>query len=235
MPQPAMIFTSETSSLSTDSLTVCYVNKMFKDSIGDTPLSDRESSIFHESENNTAVPPNFTSILQAQCINPSASHFTQWVNQVASEPDTTHVLKTRFKGFATPKDPSITEKTPQFIDIEWNAILMENKFIVLTGRRTGTVQFSTNAPSDPSSNESGSDVIEEEEEVTPPTRVPEIARSSSSSSGSNSTRFHRKRTSRGISSRTSVSDRSRMELVKEEGILGYQGDTWRHIEKVIPP
>jgi len=244
VPQAAVIFTSEGGSLSADSLNVCYVNRAFLDSIGDSQLVDPVEQelppqISPGSNNHSEPPPDFMSILQAQCINPSASQFIQWVNGVAQEPQIVHHLKTRFKGFTVAKEEYVSERTPQFVDIEWNAVVMEKRFIVLTGRRTGTVQFSAVQPqTEPGllSDLSGSAIAEEDEEETqendhPP--QPVSARSPSSSSSSNARRTRRSGTVRHSSS-TTVSDRSRIASLKDGSDTSEEaeGRKWRHTEKV---
>jgi len=244
IPQAAVIFTSKDGSLSADSLNVCYVNRAFLDSIGDSPLVDPvEQAVPPElspaANNHSEAPPNFMSILQTQCINPSASQFIQWVNGVAQEPQIVHHLKTRFKGFTVAKEEYVSERTPQFVDIEWNAVIMEKKFIVLTGRRTGTVQFSAVQPqTEPilPNDLSGSAIAEDDEEDTEETHhspQPVSARSSSSSSGSNARRTRRSGTARQSSS-TTLSDRSRIGSMKDGSDTSEEGEhrKWRHTEKV---
>src|SRR5436190_22827943 len=74
IPQSAMIFTSENQSFSAESLTVCYVNRVFLDSIGDSPLSEEEELEmgYNQPLHTNGVPNNFMTALQIQCVNPSA-------------------------------------------------------------------------------------------------------------------------------------------------------------------
>jgi len=164
---PALVFTSEGQTIATNSLRVCYVNKAFLDTIGDSPLQDEEPYGMSYPPPTEQLLDNFLSILQVQCINPSASHFLAWVNEVAQAPREMHQLKTRFKGFTVANDGELIEPTPQFVDIEWNAVVMDSKFIVLSGRRVGTVQFSpiqAHASNLSDDTESPVAVIDEEEE-----------------------------------------------------------------------
>lgn len=229
IPQSAIIFITDNQSASPDSLTVCYVNRVFLDSIGDTTLIEDEEFEMAPIERHTAgVPDNFMSILQTQCINPSASHFIQWINEVAQKPENVHNLKTRFKGFTVPKDSHASERTPQFVDIEWNAVVMENKFIVLTGRRNGTVQFSSpSLPSEPTllNNLRRISIDEEDTEDL----VPSVCVATSSSS-SGSGRGRRTSTTR-LSSSTTLSERSRSSNESDD-TLDYEGHKWQHTERV---
>jgi hypothetical protein len=244
VPQAAVIFTSEGGFLSAESLYVCYVNRAFLDSIGDSPLVDPAEQevppeLFATSNNHSVPPPDFMSILQTQCINPSASQFIQWVNGVAQEPQIVHHLKTRFKGFTVAKEEVVSERTPQFVDIEWNAVIMEKKFIVLTGRRTGTVQFSAVQPqTEPilSSDLTGSAIAEEDEQETKETDRPPQPVSARSSSSSNSSNARRPRRSGKVrqSSSTTLSDQSRIGSLREGSDTSEEGEgrKWRHTEKV---
>lgn len=253
LPQPAMIFTYENGSLNADTLAVAYANQVFLDSIGDSPLIEDEEPIALERDPSraTGIAADFMTILQTQCINPSASQFFHWVNGVTQGPKTVHHLKTRFKGFFIPHGGHISERKRQLVDIEWNGIVMENRFIVLTGRRTGTVKFSSDAPPSldpPPRRMSHPDTVEEEEEREVVTVEPETtalseettATSSSSSNSSNPTRKGRKKTKRAISSTTTQSDQSRTKSKtksksRNHESRGYEGDTWRHNAKVVPP
>jgi hypothetical protein len=244
LPQPAMIFTYENESLNADTLAVRYANQVFLQSIGDSTLIEEDPVILgHDPSRATSIAPDFMSILQTQCINPSASRFLLWINGVAQEPKNVHHLKTRFKGFFVPKDSHVSERKPQLVDIEWNAIVMENKFIVLTGRRTGTLQFSSvSSPSEPPHRElSHPETVEEEDEEdsvdieAAPTTEETTATSSSSSGSSN--RLYRKKAKRAISSTTTQSDRNRTKSKsksRNKESRGYEGDTWRHNVKVVP-
>ena len=250
VPQAAMIFTSESGSLSADSLQVCYVNRAFLESIGDSPLVDPEDEEVPPelspppTDNHTEVPSNFMSILQTQCINPSASQFIQWVNGVAQEPQIVHHLKTRFNGFTVAKEEYESERTPQFVDIEWNAVVMEKKFIVLSGRRTGAVQFSAVQPQTDLSlsadlagsaiEEADEDDREEEPQENHHSAKPISSRSSSSTNSSSARRPRRTGTARHSSS-TTLSERSRIGSLKDGSdntSEETEGRKWRHTEKV---
>jgi len=273
IPLPALVFTSEGETLATNSLRVCYVNKAFLRTIGDSPERDEEPYGISYPPPTEELLDNFLSILQVQCINPSASHFLAWVNDIAQAPHELHQLKTRFKGFTLAEDGELVEPTPQFVDIEWNAVVMDNKFIVLSGRRVGTVQFSpisANASNLSDDTESPVAVIDEEDDedggkevkdphtvLEPSGRVrnkttPSSSTSSgsslrrleplgrpriksgplSSSSSSSSTKRTRVRdaSSRGFSSSTNKSERSRLASVLEDHqTAAYR---WRHSERV---
>jgi hypothetical protein len=246
LSQPAMIFTYENGSLNADTLAVRYANEVFLESIGDSPLMDEEDPVVleHDPSRSTGIAPDFMSILQTQCINPSSSRFFLWINSVAQEPKNVHHLKTRFKGFFKPKDSHISERKPQLVDIEWNAVVMENKFIVLTGRRTGTLQFSSSTSpylDSPHQESSHPETVGEEDEVdsvdTEAAPANEETTATSSSSSSSSNRLRRKKPKRAISSTTTQSDGNRTKTKlksRNKESRGYEGDTWQHNAKVVP-
>jgi hypothetical protein len=231
IPQSAMIFTIENQTLLADPPKVCYVNQAFLNNIGESPLSEAELFEMGLQEPRTRlVPDDFMSMLEVQCINPSAAQFLQWIKGVVQKPNKINNLKTRFKGFTLPQDSYLSDRTTQFVDIEWNAVVMEKKFIILTGRRTGTVQFSTVTPHTEPSVQSNMrhmsiDEVEEPEEFVP-LLVRTATSPSSSSSGNmrhpNSTRF---------SSSTTPSKTSRSFSDGDEA-TDYECDKWQHTEKV---
>jgi hypothetical protein len=221
-------------------LKVAYVNNVFLEIIEDGHRSEEEPS---------DVAENFISILQERCINPPLSRFIKWIEGVAQAPESMHHLKTRFKGFTPTTEGPITGSAMQFIDIEWNAVIMEKRFIVLTGRTTGTVQFVTSlsSPSElatPSLVGSGipsppvGEVLEGGMTVPTNTDPPPPVPMSPSSSSSRGSKYRRKKAIRTISSNSTGSERSRMSSVTEleelEGATGYGVDTWQTKEKVFP-
>lgn len=239
LPQPAMIFTYTGEE---HALSVCYVNKNFLDSIGDSPLEE-DSDALIIGHNETPVPRDYMTILQTQCINPSAAHFTQWINGVTHKPEKMHHLKTRFKGFTMSLDSQISERTPTVVDIEWNAAVMDGKFIILTGRRIGTVKFAARSPPPVESVvqrdfASSSTIIEEEGEDNSqtseePQSYSEGITTSSSSSNESNPRRGRRRKHQPISSTIPIGERTRVGSDSENGSLGNEIDTWQLSEKVL--
>lgn len=228
LQQPAMIFSASPSM----SLEVAYVNSVFFDSIGDSPLAEEHE--FVGTERMEGVPANFMAILQTHCISPSAADFVQWVHGITNDPKSHHLLKTRFKGFMIPKDGDTSERIPQVADIEWSAMVMESKYIVLNGRRLGTVQFSPTSQTPDAGSEVPDRGHDKADEVQVPKASSHVASSSSSSSsgGSHSSARYRAGTSR-LSSSTTVSDRPRIGAFKEEDEEGQnEAYRWRHTEKV---
>src|ERR1700738_212097 len=116
LPQSAIVLTWEEQAFSTDSLKVAYVNNVFLEIIEDGHRSEEEPY---------DVAENFISILQERCINPPLSRFIKWIEGVTQAPESMHHLKTRFKGFTPTTEGPITGSAMQFIDIEWNAVIME--------------------------------------------------------------------------------------------------------------
>ena len=237
--QPAMIFTYTGEE---HALSVCYVNKNFLETIGDSPLEE-DSDALIIGHNETPVRRDYMTILQTQCIDPSAAHFTQWINAVTHKPDKMHHLKTRFKGFTMAQDSQISERTPTVVDIEWNAAVMDGKFIILTGRRIGAVKFSpTSTPPVESVVQrdfASSTIFEEEGEDNSQTSEETQSYSegiitSSSSSNESNPRRGRRRKHQPISSMIPISERTRVGSGSENGRLENEIDTWRLSEKVHP-
>lgn len=228
--QPAIIFRAN-QSLSPESLEVAYVNAVFLDSIGDTPpAEDKEFSLESpRNERRNRVPHNFLTKLEAHCISPSAHDFVQWANSVANDPKAAHQLKTRFKGLTLPKDGgNIPERVPQFVDVEWNALVLENKYIVLTGRRIGTVQFSPT----PGTPESASDVPDQRPSDADEVQVPKSSSNLASSSSSSRYRAAVSRMSSSTTTTTTVSDRPRINSFKEAEESENETYQWQHTERV---
>lgn len=238
LPQPAMIFTYAGQE---HSLSVCYVNKSFLESIGDSPLEE-DSDALIIGHNETPVPRDYMTVLQTQCINPSADHFTQWIHGVTHKPEKMHHLKTRFKGFTMSQHSQISDRIPTVVDIEWNAAVMDGKFIILTGRRIGTVKFAhaLPPPMEPvvQRDFASPAIIEEEgEEYSQTSEEPqsysEGVTTSSSSSNDSNPRRGRLRKHQPISSTIPINERTRVGSGSENGTLTNEIDTWRLSEKVL--
>ena len=238
IPQAAMILTSEDGTLSAN---ICYINRAFLDSVGVSPLVGPDEQEIptkpaYPPDNYSEVPPNFMSILQTQCVAPSGSQFIQWVNEVAQEPEIVHHLKTRFKGFTVSREEFASERTTQFVDIEWNAVVMAKRFIVLMGRKTGAVQFCAVPPQTGPSDLASLAVVEEEaEEAEESDQLPKPVSSRSSSSSTISNVQHKRRSRRPRqSSSSTVSDRSLIGSLKEGSDTSedWEEHKWRHSEKV---
>jgi hypothetical protein len=237
LPQPAIILSFSGPAITAESLEVRYVNDVVWETIGEQQHPDPEDLV-HGSQH--VAPPSsrdFKDVLHAQLINPSTAHFIQWLNEVTQLSKTSTLLKARFKGYTAPKDTFVTDRAPQFVDIEWNAVFMEKRFIILTGRRTGTLQFASSTSPEPTSDPITAlpSPIDEEEEETDDSK-PSIHKSAPSSSSSDSAgpvRVRRKLPKRAISSTTSTSDRSRRSALRwAEEDKPTEVDPWKNDSKV---
>jgi hypothetical protein len=230
IPLSAIILTTEHHTLSSDSLKLSYINTVFLDIIDD---GQRENDHFEMEAAGRMPQHSIMSILQERCINPSPYRFMQWIEAVTLAPNSTHLLKTRFKGFTPRKNHhSHAERTPQLVDIEWNAVVMHKKYIVLTGRTTGTVQYSSSV---------SSELLEFDVRSPPPIEegldsfvVPvNITAASSSSASSGGSRSRRTKAKREVSSITTLSEGSRMSSFTEQDDSREQVDKWHNNEKVF--
>ena len=211
----ALMLTSETETLSSASMAVYYVNSAFLDIIGH---SQRDSP----TDGTNFVGNKFLSILQSYCISPSISRFARWLDDIIQAPNSVQ-LKSRFRGLKN------TETS--FVEIEWNGVVVEGKYVVLTGRTFGTAQFSavpTVPQLGPRQKVRSPDTIEEEDEGSYiRANAPSV-----SSADSKTSRIHRKLT-REISPTTPTTGLSRMSSLTDDQST-QETYTWRNNEKVCP-
>ena len=232
LPLPAIIFSFTTPTITAESLEVCFVNNIVWETIGDQ--HDTLNDQFGEASQNF-VSRDFKALLHAQLLTPSTSHFIQWLNEI-TQPDQfvnhRHHLKTRFKGYSPQTEPAFTNRGTQFVEIEWYAVFMEGKYIVVTGRRTSAVQFSNPSVEPPSdvSLSLPSAIDEENNVVKPSVNHNSTSTSSNSSGGSSGVKGRRKKTKRGKASTNS--SRSQHSSLAEEYSPEEEVDPWTHDEKV---
>lgn len=241
LPHPALVFTFNGSNITADSLEVYYANQAVWETIGQQPISNEETFTNNRDNIPHLVARDFKTLLHAQLLNPLTGQFIQWLNDITQHSKLINHLKTRFRGYGTLKESPVEERTPQLVDIEWNGVFMEKKYIVLTGRRTGIVQFSAvsadNTP-DISTGQLPSPIDEEDEEtqdIRLPAHYTSKSASSSSSNGSSAPKSRRKAPKRAISSATTLSSGSRGRLSSYgDGDDGndIEIDPWRNEEKV---
>ena len=135
-PKPTFVLKSHAQPLSGDSLKVVYANQAFLDIIGDGFLGMRAEGMDAESSD------DLTSLLQAKCVQPTMSRFVKWIDTVLLDPNTGHSLRTSFQG-----DEVATGGTGALhrhvVNIEWDAVVLQKTFIVLTGKLTGTTSYFT--------------------------------------------------------------------------------------------
>jgi len=241
LPQPAIIFTFGALPITANSLEVCYVNRSVWNTIGQ-PASTTNEDLIEEADTEAHfISQEFKTLLTAQLIHPSTNHFVQWLNEVAQQSKLIYRLKTRFKGYSVPKDLSTSEYATQFVDIDWKAVFLKEKYIILTGKRTGTIKFSSHAPS----GESTPDIIsklppaidEEDEEIdSKSSHFTSKSGSSDSSTGSTGVRSRRRKAAkRALSSATTKGGRSHgasSSLAEGDEGSETEVDPWRNDAKV---
>jgi hypothetical protein len=133
-PKSALIIGSEGERSSGEAVKVCYANRAFLDMIGDASAE----SVSERSDGGT--DEDLTTMILAKCVRPSTSRFIKWTDTVFQNPTVGHSLRTSFQGFsATEEGPAAPRR--QIVDIVWNAVVVQNTYIVLTGKTTGTVSF----------------------------------------------------------------------------------------------
>jgi len=242
LPQPAIIFTFNGPTITADSLKVCYVNDLVWEVIGEQQNPEREEFVHTTQTFPPGVSRDFKLLLHAQLHTPSTPTFVEWLNEVRQQSKLTNHLKTRFKGYFAPKETTILDRAPQFVDIEWNAVLMEKKYIVLIGKRTGTVQFSSSPSPEPNSADIAAKLpspIDEDDEDDKDDPKPTTHKSGSSSSISSSSsapvrtrRKHRKRHNSSTATTTNSSRGVPSSFTDEDG--SDEVDPWRNDSKVEP-
>jgi hypothetical protein len=236
LPLSAMILTLEGETVTPDTLKVSYVNKVFLEIVEDSHWTEEERFNSVPPDPITGIGGNFVLLLQEQFVTPSSTRFLEWIEKVMNAPNSIHYLKTRVQGF-TPTKIDATDRSPHFVDIEWNAVIMQKKFIVLTGRTTGTVQFST-TPTTKESEHLGYGIMSppiEEEELEGPILSSANAPATASSTSSSDSIKSRRKPNRAVSSTTqSTSERTRRSSFADDTVVptASSGDTWRNNEKV---
>jgi hypothetical protein len=231
-----MILTLEGETVTPDTLKVLYVNKVFLAILEDSHRTEEETFNSVPRDPVIEIAGNLVSLLQERWVTPSSTRFTEWIERVMNAPNSIHYLKTRVQGF-TPTKIDTGDRSPHFVDIEWNAVVMQKKFIVLTGRTTGTVQFST-TPTTKESEPFGYGIVPppiEEEELEGPIVSSSSAPATASSTSSSDSIKSRLKPMRAISSTTqSTSERTRRSSFADDVAVSTasSGDTWRNNEKV---
>jgi hypothetical protein len=128
LPKSALILTSHGQQLSGGSLKVCYANPAFLDIIGDDSGLEGEGSL--------------TSMLEAKCVHPTMPRFIKWVDTVLQNPGARHGLRTSFQGNEiVGHGPAAAHQ--KILDIKWKAFVLNEKYVVLTGKTTGAASYFT--------------------------------------------------------------------------------------------
>jgi hypothetical protein len=133
-PKSALIIGSEGQRSSGDSVKVCYANRAFLDIIGDASAE----SVSEHSDG--GAEGDLTTMILAKCVRPSTSRFIKWTDTVFLNPSVGHSLRTSFQGFSASEEGPAAPRR-QVVDIVWNAVVVQDTYIVLTGKTTGTVSF----------------------------------------------------------------------------------------------
>jgi hypothetical protein len=239
IPQPVIILTSENEILSPDSLILYYANPVFREIVGSiavgaqhTPELSSEGPHSSSGSANTRI----VEILQAQCISPSTPKFMQWIDNITKKLKSTHILKSRFRGLTTAADDYEYEHRQGIIDIHWHGLVMQKRFVVLTGWTSGYIRTTEISPDGLVLSQKGSPQDEREGTVEDysPKDSPKAPRSSISSDSEVSPE-RRKEGTRTLSP-VSLPRRSRLSSFAEPDTdrVSSEGYTWRSNEKVCP-
>ena len=138
-PKSALIITlQEREVLSrADSIKVCYANPSFLNIIG------------HDYGDEEDVHDSLTSMLKTKCVHPSMSRFIKWIDTVLQKPTSGHGLRTSFEmSEIAGEGPPAAHR--RIVDIKWKAIVLQKKYVVLTGKTTGASSYFAGGPSRPS-------------------------------------------------------------------------------------
>jgi hypothetical protein len=129
--KPAIIISSEDYRFSRDSVKVCYANRTFLDILGDTSAPAGTSSADYD---------HLTSMILTKCVHPSTSRFMKWTETVLQSATTEQTLRTSFEAHNVTQEQSAPNRQ-QIVDIVWKAVVVQQTYIVLTGKSTGTVSY----------------------------------------------------------------------------------------------
>jgi hypothetical protein len=226
--QPATILTRENETLTTHSLIISYTNPSLNDIV-----SNSSFTLTEHAKSTTLVGHKFTSILESHCVIPSSSRFIRWLDGIIGTLNSIHHLKSRFRTVKTEKTTSSGE-IPQFVDIEWHAVVMKNKYVVLTGQIVGTTQLSTGLTSPlliPPQCLRTPDAIEEnlQNEMFKEHRSPLIVHSTDLKTS----RIRRMGMNGGIPPANSTTEQSRLSSFSDDQPIS-ECYTWQSNEKVCP-
>lgn len=129
-PKHALVLTSQSQPISVDSLKVSYANPAFRDIIGDHFAWARPDGLDAVTSNNLAF------LLHTNCIYPSVSHFVKWIDTVLQNPGIEgHRLQTSFQRNKAGNE-SPTGSHLNVVDIEWEAVVVQQRHIILAGKTT---------------------------------------------------------------------------------------------------
>jgi hypothetical protein len=129
-PKPALVLVSNRQPSLEDSFNVCYSNRAFLDVVSDDETLPAVHGFDQEASD------NLSSILQSKCVHPTTSQLVEWVDTVLQNPDVPHNLLTTFReNKSTTQGTDVSHRT--FVEIEWDAVVLQKTYIVLTGKTTG--------------------------------------------------------------------------------------------------
>jgi hypothetical protein len=136
-PKPALVLVSNRRPSPGASLKVCYSNRAFFEILGDNENFPAVNDVDEEDSD------NLSSILQRKCVHPTTSQFVKWIDAVVQNPGASQdSLLTSFETtFEASKSTTPEADTSQrtFVEIEWDAVVLQKKYILLTGKTVGIV------------------------------------------------------------------------------------------------
>lgn len=135
--QPALVLTSTAfDGPVSESLSPCYMNPVFRELINLTGDGSRDAW--------TNRGAQFKSILQARCVVPTSSQFLEWIQEFKEA--NVNVLKSIFRRPNCSEERRHHDTGPEFVDLEWNGAMVQDKYIVLIGRYLGAPSFFSTTP-----------------------------------------------------------------------------------------
>jgi hypothetical protein len=144
--QPAVVLTSPVAATielcEPKALVTCYVNERFRELVAMT--AEGLGAIATSS----LVGIGFVSILQDHSAPPSTSLFLEWIDETKhSVEGNSRFFKSVFRQSDSHEGASSVQGRPtDFVHIEWNGAVVQEKYIVLIGRYTDTDKRSSQLP-----------------------------------------------------------------------------------------
>lgn len=142
--QPAVVLTSPLAATidlcEAKALVTCYVNERFRELV-----TVRESLGAIAATGIVGI--RFVSILQGHSVSPSTSLFLEWIGGIVNSVErNSRFLKSVFRLSDSHEIASSVGRTSDFVDVEWNGALVQEKYVVLIGRYTDPVIQSSQSP-----------------------------------------------------------------------------------------
>jgi hypothetical protein len=149
-PKPALVLVSNRQPSPSALLKVCYSNRTFFEILGDNENFPAVRDLDGEASD------RLSSILHKKCVHPTTSQLLEWIDAVMQDPSVGQdcLLTTFETTIGVTKTMMQEADTLQrtFVEIEWDVVVLQKKYILLTGKTAGIVsngngeKSTTNAP-----------------------------------------------------------------------------------------